>query len=288
MRDFDRIARRLIAATNQTLADRTAILKRLCPELVDQMETDRGPSGPLIFWGRCRNFDEHAGQVIVDQAILETIFHVANQRFSAEHPHAGLQHTYGYLLSVIDTPHGRKRDRWVRTSLESAFGLPPDVLGPSPTDGTLLANATWLAGSIAFQGHVRLKWMQRCLLKRVAHSLPEMRFDLLKKLRYTETVLLPISRGSRSRVSLVTDLVPMPCVDAGRSGENWLLVYSIDDDRNQHPQLVTLFTVTEEFVQAIRERAATRRRSDLRLRYNAHVPGFPTDEASGTVQLARR
>ena len=288
MRDFDRIARRLIAATNQTLADRTAILKRLCPELVHQMETDRGPSGPLIFWGRCRNFDEHAGQVIVDQAILETIFHVANQRFSAEHPHAGLQHTYGYLLSVIDTPYGRKRDRWVRTSLESAFGLPPDVLGPSPTDGTLLANATWLAGSIAFQGHVRLKWMQRCLLKRVAHSLPEMRFDLLKKLRYTETVLLPISRGSRSRVSLVTDLVPMPCVDAGRSGENWLLVYSIDDDRNQHPQLVTLFTVTEEFVQAIRERAATRRRSDLRLRYNAHVPGFPTDEASGTVQLARR
>jgi hypothetical protein len=286
MRDFDRIAKRLIAARNQRLVDRIAILQRFCPELVRQMETDRGPSGPLIFWGRCKNVDELACRVIVEPTILETLFRIAEQRFSPEHPHAGLQHTYGYLLSVIDTPYGRKRDRWVRTSLESAFGLPPDVLGPSPTDGTLLANATWLAGSIAFQGHDRLKWMQRCLLKRVARSLPDMRFDLLKKLRYTETVLLPMSRGSRSRVSLVTDLVCTPCLDRGKSTENWLLVYSIDDDRNQHPQLVTLFTVTEQFVQAIRERAATRRRSDLRLRYNAHVSGFPT-EAAGTVQLVR-
>ena len=288
MRDFDGIARRLIAAANQPLADRIALLKRLCPEFVHQMETDRGPNGPLIFWGRCRNVDELAGQVIVDPAILETVFRITVQPFSPKSPHAGLQHTYGYLLSIIDTPFGRKRDRWVKTSLESAFGLPPDVLGPSPAAGTLLANATWLAGNIAFQGHNRLKWMRRCLSKRVARSLREVQLDCLKGFRVRETTTFPTTRGLCANVSFVTDLVRMPCVDAGNCGECWLLVYSIDDDRRHHPQLITLFTVTDDFVQALRERAATRLRSDLRPRYNAYIPGFPAEACTGTVQLIQR
>jgi len=288
MRDFDRIARRLIAAADQPLADRIALLKRLCPELVHQIETDRGPSGPLIFWGRCRNFDELAGQVIVDPAILETVFRIAEQPFSLAHPHAGLQHTYSYLLSVIDTPYGRKRDRWVRTSLESAFGLPPDVLGPSPTDGTLLANATWLAGSIAFQGHDRLKWMQRCLSKRVARSLTDMKLDRLKGFRFRETTTFSTNGGLCAKVSFVTDLIRMPFVEEGKSEETWLLVYSIEDDRSRHPQLITLFAVTDEFIQAIQDRAATLRRSDIRPRYNAYVSGFPSAGCAGKVQLVRR
>ena len=288
MHDFDRIARRLLAVANQPPANRIALLKRLCPELVHQIEIDRGRSGPLIFWGRCRNVDELGSEIIVDPTILETVFRIAEQPFSPEHPHAGLQHTYGYLLSVIDTPFGKKRDRWVKTSLESALGLSPDVLSPSPAAGTLLANATWLAGSIAFQGHERLKWMQRCLLKRAARSLPELKLDRLKGLRYTETVILPKSHGLCPRISLVTDLVNMPCAHVEDCGKNWLLVYSIDDDRSRHPQLVTLFTVAEDFVQAIRERAATRLRSDLRPRYNAYISGFPTEACTGTVQLIQR
>lgn len=287
MYDFDETARRLTAASQQPLNDRIALLKRLCPKLAPQIEQDCGPCGPLIFWGQCRNEDEFAGQMIVDPTILEIVFHLAKQRFVPEHPHAGLQHTYGYLLSIIETPYGRKRDRWTTASLESSFDLPLDVLSPTPADGTLLANATWLAGSIAFRGHNRLKWMQRCLMKRVAPAIQALQLDHLPGVRYTETIELPMHRRPESRVVLVTDLVQMPCADEVTNKESWLLVYSIDDSRNQHPQLVTLFAVTDDFVQAIHARAVTRRRDDIRLRYNAYSSGFP-ELCLGTVKLIRR
>lgn len=287
MWNFEKIARSLIKAANQNLAARSELLRQLCPELVTQVEADCGPRGPLPFWGWCRNIDENAHQVIVNPSIQETIFFIAGQPFSPEHPHAGLQHTYGYLFSIIDTPYGRKRDRWVDTSLEAAFDLPSDVLSPSPNDGTLLANATWLAGSIAFRGHRRLKWMQRCLSKRAAASLRKLNPKDLKGLRFQESVFLRTSRGHRARVSFVTDLIRMPCVESLNHDAHWLLVYSVNDDRNRDPYLITLFTVTEEFVESICERSATAQRDDIRPRYNTYVPGFPREPQVGRVKITK-
>ena len=170
MYDFEATAHTIIKAKDKTVVARADMLARLCPEVVQQISRDRGPGGPLIFWGKCRNVDEVAEQVIVAPAILEAIFYVAGQTLECQYPHAGLQHTYGYLFSIIDTPYGKKRDRWTGTSLESGLGLPLTVLAPSPEEGTLLSNVTWLAGTIAFQGHKRFSWLKRCLPRRVAYG----------------------------------------------------------------------------------------------------------------------
>ncbi|MCA9138499.1 MAG: hypothetical protein KDB00_17125 [Planctomycetales bacterium] len=283
MHPFDTIARQLNDEADKPTTQRVSLLRRSCPQIVRQIESDVGRSGPLIFWGECRNVDEFAGKVIVEPPILESIFRIARQPLHLEHPHAGLQHTYGYLFSVIETPFGKKRDRWVSDQLEQSLDLPTDVLGPTPKFGTLLANATWLAGSIAFRGHSRRNWLKRCLGKRVAPSLRDLAIDRLSRVRSIETIKLQPVRGRQLRVSLITDLVRLPLADHDSDG--WLLVYSIEDDRNRNPELVTLFTVSDAFAESVRQRSSLRKLSDIRLRYNAWVPGFPQTPQSGTVKI---
>src|SRR5262249_2770464 len=98
------------------------------------------------------NVDEYAGQTIVHPEILRAIGELAGVRMRSPVVHAGLQHTYGYLFSLIETPYGAKRDRWVTTDLETGFGLELSLLGEKPHDGTLLANLTWFLGRIVFRG----------------------------------------------------------------------------------------------------------------------------------------
>lgn len=256
---------------------------------VRQIQQDCGPAGPLIFWGTSGNVDELAHAEIVDPAILLPLLKVAGQPLNAANPHAGVQHTYGYLFSTIETPFGKKRDRWTSTALENALGLPTDTLSPVPKSGTLLANATWIAGQIAFAGDARCTWLVRCLKRRVSPELLSFDWSAQECLRMTESIRFP--KADR-HLHLITDLVRL---NAGpRTAAElqklpvWLLVYSLHDERVGHPELITLFTVREEFVATIQERAAIRRRSDIRLRYNAVVPNMPLHEMSGTVKLVRR
>ncbi|MCA9037643.1 MAG: hypothetical protein KDA91_21060 [Planctomycetaceae bacterium] len=288
MQNFEAIAGNLIRAREQPVAQRTDLLRSACPEIVRLIETDRGLSGPTIFWGRSVNLDEFTKSVIVDASILETILHLGGRPTNLSSPHAGLQHTYGYLFSLIETPFGKKRDRWVSNTLELSLGLPDDVLGPAPKQGTLLSNATWLAGQIAFQGHDRRSWLQRCLARHVSDPLKNLSIDKMPGVRFTEVVALPLAGGGKSPLELVTDLVELPLAAEKGFAERWLLVYSIHDHHKSSPQLVTLFTVTDEFVDALRDRAAKRKRSDVRLRYNAWYPRMTQGHYSGTITLKAR
>lgn len=288
MVDFERIALKLIQSSNRKIAEKDDEFHRLCPGIARQIETDRGSSGPAIFWGESRNVDEFAGQVIVEPSILQTIFRIADRRLMPEHPHAGYQHTYGYLFSLIKTPYGKKRDRWTRTDLEASLGLPLDLLGPSPSEGTLMANVTWLAGNIAFSGHNRVRWLHRCLSKRAALAVQVLDLKVWRHLRLTETVAPANSNSLRSAVSLITDLVQMPFAKKFGIKENWLLVYSIRTHAGETPKLVTLFTVTDDFVDSIHARAGRRNRTDVRPRYNASVPGLTNEPQAGTVLLKVR
>jgi hypothetical protein len=104
-----------------------------------------------------------------------------------------------------------------------------------------------------------------------------------------ETIRLP---KAEKHLHLITDLVRLNEGTRKAAGPiqlpDWLLVYSLHDERVGHPELITLFTVKEEFAAAIQDRAKTRRRSDIRLRYNAVVSNMPLHEMSGTVKLVRR
>src|SRR5256885_4802858 len=95
-----------------------SVLKKLCPHIYRQIGHDSRFPGLLSLWGRSVNVDENAGQVIVHPAILQAIGELAGVPMRGRIVHAGLQHSYGYLFSLIDTPYGAKRDRWVSTELE--------------------------------------------------------------------------------------------------------------------------------------------------------------------------
>ncbi|MGC3970942.1 MAG: hypothetical protein QM775_27505 [Pirellulales bacterium] len=85
-----------------------AVLRKRCPHVYRQMTSDAHRAAMFSLWGRSVNFDEHAGQTIVDPAIVEVVGELAGKSMRGEVVHAGLLHTYGYLFSVIDTPYGAK------------------------------------------------------------------------------------------------------------------------------------------------------------------------------------
>ena len=68
---------------------------------------DQEPSPLLALWGRSVNADENTGETIVHPAILAAIGALAGVPMRGRFVQAGLQHTYGYLFSLIDTPYGR-------------------------------------------------------------------------------------------------------------------------------------------------------------------------------------
>src|SRR5262245_47126296 len=88
-----------------------AVLRKLCPPVYRQIVQERKRPEVLSLWGRSSNVDENAGKVIVHPAILRAIGELAGVPMPGRIVHAGLQHTYGYLFSLIETPYGFKRDR---------------------------------------------------------------------------------------------------------------------------------------------------------------------------------
>lgn len=289
--DFNSIACRVIELADQPIAQRVGVFRRRCPEILRQIRRDAERSGPLPFWARCLNIDEFAGTTIVSPAVLEVLAVTAQRPMSTTRPHAGLQHTYGYLFSVIPTPFGMKRDRWLNDVFERAFRLPSATFGPAPFPGSLLSHATWLAGHFAFRGENRLRRLQRHLAVRITPELRKLPLgeSTLRKgsFRLLETVVIATRRTPNVEIQFRTDLIRMPSTIGELSTTPYLLVYSVADSRNRHPQLVTMFATSEEFREEVAARALKRRRSDIRPRYNAFVSGFPSEPQSGRCQLVR-
>ena len=308
--DFDRIANQLSALSGWPVEERVRRLKEFCPAIVTQIEADSGRYGPMSFWGRSVNFDELESIQIVDPAILEALSAVAKRKTSLMTPNAGLQHTYGYLLSTIQTQYGKKRKRWVEDTLERAFDQPMDTFGPAPRDGTLLSNVTWLAGQIAFRNESRLEHLQSRLHARVAESLHRINWAQVHCQRLTEQVRLTV-RGISCSIALRTDLFRLPSqMESAVEGllpkslvrprfqppaikapdvepsNPYLLVYSVQDSRDYHPRLITLFTIGEMNYANLVDRANQRKRTDIRPRFNAYVSGF-SEPRRGTCTLAK-
>jgi hypothetical protein len=286
--EFDAIARDIIALADRSVIQRIAVLRQRCPWIPGQIRSDAVRTGPLPFWGRCVNIDELTATTIVSPAIVEALQSVAGRSESTSTPHAGLQHTYGYLFSLIPTPFGRKRDRWVSNIFEVAFGQPPGTFGPNPKQGTLLSHATWLAGHFAFRREDRLRRLQKCLTDRIHPSLHAATLVSMPSLRLEESIVIATRNGRGAKITLRTDLVQMPRSDHRIEANPWLLVYSIADSRRRDPQLITLFAVSDDCCAAIESRAAKHRRSDIRPRYNAFIPGLASEPHSGQCRLVRQ
>ncbi len=282
--DLQTAARAMQAAGEQGKAV-APVLKRLCPAISRQIVTDGDTPGLLSFWGRSANVDENVGQTIVPPAILQAIGQLAGVPLRGRFVHAGLQHTYGYLFSLIETPYGYKRDRWVSEEWERGFGIDRSLLGPVPRAGTLLANLTWFMGQVVYCELPRpLHALEQCAAA-VAPELVCYPFRDLPVRRVVEQVEYPPDSGRT--VQLFTDLVPYPNPPAAPDADVAVLLYSVQAGARVPPRLITAFPVREQMVQELTASASGRARKDVRLRYNAYLPGLYGKIAQGRRFLAR-
>lgn len=276
------LARRLIrVASDQGIRSAAAALKRESPKLAEQIRTDGRRRGLLSRWGSSLNVDEIANREIVHPHLLSVIALLAERTIDVTRPHAGLQHTYGYLLSLIRTPYGPKRTRWTSGEIVAGFGLPRGVFGPQPEAGTLLANATLLAGRLAWSHASEVRGLQ-ALARHVHPDVAAMRTTGLAIRRVTESIAFRSRNGRDCDAVLETHLIRYP----RPTRAPWLLIYSVRDSRRRRAQLVTLFSIGDESVDEICSRSG--RRTDLRTRYNAFVPGVTGREFTGVCRVSRR
>ena len=228
-------------------------------------------------WGQSLNIDAEAGGKILDESVTDFL----HAGFGAPPRdgnvvHAGVEHTYGYLFSVLRTSHGYKRDRWLGGDLERGFSFPPNarILRPFPTAGDFFSNVTVFAGSIAFRkvtagtpsGDDRALQAIRSG-GGFAGILKKFPFAGLHPTRLEESVKLPDGRS----IVIRTDLVPFP----GAKGENTAaLIYSIHDSARDLPYLVTLFPVGDSMVKSVLSPANLGDSAPIVTRYNAFVRGL--------------
>lgn len=244
------------------------VFSSYAPGLLRQLDADRQNQALLKLWGESINYDELANGEIVDPGVLSFMA----SRLGAAQPrgrivHAGAEHTYGYLFSLLPTKFGFKRARWVRPDIEDGLGLPRGSVGPGAPEGTLLANVTCLAGGIALKDDPAA-W---ALLGKAAPAcqagIKNFAFAGVRRTRLTEEVLLS---GGR-KVALRTDFVPFR---RSSGGNTHLLVYSVYDSALRQAYLVTAFPVNQGFVENATAAGGLGKDKPVQTRYNAHVDGL--------------
>jgi hypothetical protein len=259
-RDYAAVTRELLAAdcAPQSL---TRLLERRCPELTRQIAADKARPAILRLWGQSRNIDENTGRTIVPQPVIQTLGTLAGVEMQHPIVHAGVTHTYGYLFSLIDTPYGFKRERWVRGEVARALGLPDWILSPQPRTGTLLANATYVMGRIAFRGRRRELQTLRTLRSEVPAQLRKFPYADLRGHRIVETIV-----RSRRTFQIITDLIDPP----QPHGTMQLLVYSWSE-QGRRARLITAFPVTPALSADLSAPQRFGRNVEITVRFNGHL-----------------
>jgi hypothetical protein len=253
-----------------------SVLEKYEPRLLENIKADAASKTITSLWGTSLNFDEGAKDIILRPQVynaLAKIFHVQKQ--DGKVVHAGTEHTYGYLFSNLDTPFGYKRARWVVPDIEKGFGLAAGDISPVPSSGTMLANATFFFGSIAFRDDA-------VALKKLAdvNAAPDIKAFDYSKLpagRVSETIKL----GKRT-VELRTDIVLFPHPQAGNQA---LLVYSVHDSAQPHTALISGFPIAAGFANGALNPAKAGEGKKIITRYNAFVKDVTGKTFTGTVRI---
>lgn len=246
-----------------TSADAAAGLQRAAPRLWRDLGRDAGQWARNALWADSRNFDEHAHATIVPPAILSALGRRAHLAGEGEVVHAGLTHTYGYLFSTLQTPFGFKRARWVDGEIERGLGFAPGLLGPTPAEGTLLANVTCVLGKIAIAPPPR-EVCAGAAAALAGWQPPERRARLEES-----------AQTSRGNITLVTDWLAY-------DGTRGLFVYSVQEGTTT--RIITAFSAD---VAAWNALVAPDRLGEqlITARWNAAVSGLGVAGVQGTRRL---
>lgn len=289
------------------------LFQKLLPDLDRALSIDSHRAAWKSLWGHSINFDELAGGTIVDPSIIAVLgdkfgirapmilTHIKADKLpdspasallgkpvttdSQGHPlvHAGLEHTYGYLFSLLKTPYGYKRARWVQGEIEQGFGWKPGLLSPRPESGTLFGNVTFVAGSIAFRGNEPRLNVLKKNLEGVPAELRAFDFSKLARIRVEETVQAKDAAGEARKVVLRTDLVPFPHPQK----DTHLLIYSVADASALGDVLITVFPVTQSFVDLVTRADNLGDGKPVQTRYNGFVEGVTGAKLTGSRKVLK-
>ena len=125
------------------------LLQRESPELLELLNLDLADEALLDRWGSSAT--EENGAASVPPALAQLFAARLGTQAGLNYGHAGLNHTYGYLLSPVPTEYGRKRHRWTSQEVAHTLGIAgkwPLGQGSSPQQG-MLAEVTAVLESVA-------------------------------------------------------------------------------------------------------------------------------------------
>jgi hypothetical protein len=265
---------------NDSLATKTpllSILKKENPHLYLQIEKDSKDSHLLGFWGKSLNFDSGAKKQIVADSIISDLHHKFKTDTDNKIVHAGITHTYGYLFSVLNTPYGYKRRRWVDPTLNYAFALSGNSLSPETMEGGLLSNVTYFAGTIAFKEEGAREALKT--LTNVSNEV--LNFDYSKL--NTETVEEEITSNPSGDV-LRTTLVKFPFKREEEENDYWL-IYTIYTPKAHKEVLITAFPIKKDAYKKIIDQESLGPNRPVVVRYNAYLEGQMDQNLTGTKKL---
>lgn len=254
------------------------LLEALLPDIARQLKADHAQEALKGLWGESINFDELAKSTIVPVGVLaalESAFGAPKTEAPGRRAHAGLEHTYGYLLSTLKTPFGFKRARWVSGGLERGLGLPAGTLGPGPKEGTLFANATVLAGRIALRDDEPSQAALKDAGAAASKAVTDYDYGALEVTRLEERA---------AGVTLRSDVVRLPH-PAGP--DTHLLVYSVSESSAGRPRLITMFPIAEAFAKRLADPSGAGPCA-VKARYNAFVKRLGAGETRGVCVLKAR
>jgi len=239
------------------------IFNQNAPGFLKQFDHDLETESLFTFWGLSRNADEsNLNEFIVPPHLLSYFAH--QLKLTPYDPtfkfgNAGLNHTYGYVLSNLQTPYGYKRARYVKNEIETGFGLPPGMFNPLPQKGSLLSNLTYFTGNISIHDAIS---------KANFHGVPEelKKFDYkkVKGYRLIETVVV-----GKIKLEVRTDIIPFFNTPKDPNADAALLIYSIDE--GQGPKLITAFPVQSSFGAGIFKPDQLGDRQEIKIKYNGWI-----------------
>lgn len=242
------------------------------PNLLEQIRQDRN-SPFLKAWGRSFNVDELARKKIVDPKILSTIGRIAGIDIrDGNSYHAGLTHTYGYLLSLLKTKFGFKRERWTSGIIEKGFGLAERCFAPIPKQGTLFANVSHFLTTVTFTKTIKTESVL------IPDSLLTFPYNKLTGTRIIESCNFAPDQHT-TKIKLITDIVDFSKPIKKCSS---LLIYSTLSNGKQ--SLISCFPI---FAQSKRELIdnAIENSTSIKTRFNLAVANFPAEGVFGTRKI---
>ncbi|GGF99473.1 hypothetical protein GCM10007304_11670 [Rhodococcoides trifolii] len=113
--------------------------------LDDQITESKSDPAQMALWTSSTVVDGNAEFPLLNRRVFTWLHRGLPDAYGFPIGHAGLMHTYGYLLSPVVTAYGLKRERWLTADLAEAFGLKASFFYPTASAAPLMERVAHVA-----------------------------------------------------------------------------------------------------------------------------------------------